>query len=120
MTLLKKSAAVEAKENCQKLRADANWMTGVVEASYSNTFKGSRILASNRSTLTRTNSQAIFDFFGDLVSVKSPSHLIELSTAHVREAVRRGFHFKARNFGCLRRRWREALMVELGALQKNA
>ncbi len=48
--LVEKSAAVEAKENCEKLRADANWMTGVVEASYSNTFKGSRILASNRST----------------------------------------------------------------------
>jgi phasin len=75
----------EAKENYERMKAATDEMTGMVEASYSSAVKGARDYGLKVIDITRANASAAFDLCGKLVTVKSPSEAIELSTAHARQ-----------------------------------
>jgi phasin len=75
----------QAKENYEKLKAAAEEATDVLEETYSTASKGAAEYGLKLIEAARVNSNAAFDFAGALMTVKSPSDLLELSTAHARK-----------------------------------
>ena len=56
----------------------------MLETVYSTASKGSTEYGLKVIEIARTNTNAAFDFVEELFGVKSPSELVELSTAHAR------------------------------------
>jgi phasin len=59
--------------------------TTLMKDSYSRTVKGAQEYNAKVIEFAQTNTEAAFDFAQELVGVKSPSELFELSTNHSRE-----------------------------------
>jgi phasin len=77
--------ASQAKETYEKMKAAAEEATDVIEDTYANVAKGAADYGLKVIEATRTNTNAAFDFYTDLMNVKSYSDIIELSTAHARK-----------------------------------
>jgi phasin len=75
----------QAKENYEKVKAAAEEATDMLEETYATATKGASDYGLKVIETARTNTNAAFDFFGALLAVKSPSELIELTTAHSRK-----------------------------------
>jgi phasin len=75
----------QAKDNYDKLKAAAEEATDVLEETYANVAKGATEYGLKMIEAARANTNAAFDFVSELMAVKSPSELIELSTAHARK-----------------------------------
>ena len=75
----------QAKENYEKLKAAAEEATDVLEETYSNATKGSTEYGLKLIDAARVNANAAFDFFSQVIAVKSLSEALELSTAHARK-----------------------------------
>ena len=75
----------QAKENYEKLKAVAEEATDVMEETYATATKGSTEYGLKLIDAARLNTNAAFDFFSELITVKSLSEAIELSTAHARK-----------------------------------
>jgi phasin len=75
----------QAKENYEKLKAAAEEATEVMEETYATATKGSTEYGLKLIDAARLNTNAAFDFFGELIAVKSLSEALELSTAHARK-----------------------------------
>jgi len=75
----------QAKDNYEKMKAASEDMAGVVEAAFATASKGATEYGLKVIEVTRANTTAAFDFVGKLMSVKSPSEAVELSTAHARQ-----------------------------------
>lgn len=73
-----------AKENYDKLKAAAEEATDVLESTYSTASKGAAGYGLKVIENTRTNSNAAFDLFGEMMTAKSVSEVVELSTAFMR------------------------------------
>src|SRR5579863_5667975 len=74
----------QAKDTYEKMKAAAEEATDVLETTYSTATKGASDYGLKVIEATRTNTNAAFDFFGELITAKSPSELIELSSSHAR------------------------------------
>ena len=74
----------QTKDAYEKIKATAEQNTEMLEACYSTASKGSTEYGLKVIEIARANTNAYFDFVGSLFGVKSPSELIELTTAHSR------------------------------------
>jgi phasin len=77
--------ASQAKENYEKLKAAAEEATDVLEDTYATAAKGASEYGLKVIEASRVNTNAAFDFFTELMTVKSYSDMVELSTAHARK-----------------------------------
>jgi phasin len=77
--------ASQAKETYEKMKAAAEEATDVLEGTYATAAKGAADYGLKLIEATRVNTNAAFDFYTELMTVKSYSDMIELSTAHARK-----------------------------------
>lgn len=75
----------QAKDNWEKMKAATEDATDMIESSYSTASKGAADYGLALIDAARANTNATFDFCGQIVTAKSLSEVIELSTAHMRK-----------------------------------
>ena len=75
----------QAKDTYEKMKTAAEEATDVLEDTYANASKGAADYGLKVIEASRTNTNAAFDFYKDLMTVKSFSEVIELSTTHARK-----------------------------------
>ena len=75
----------QAKENYEKMKSAAEEATDVLEGTYATASKGASDYGLKVIEAARLNTNATFDFANELMTVKSFSELVELSTAHMRK-----------------------------------
>jgi phasin len=75
----------QAKDTYEKMKAMAEETTDVLETTYSTATKGASEYGLKVIDTARTNTNAAFDFAGELMNAKSFSEVIELSSAHARK-----------------------------------
>jgi phasin len=79
-----KSVAM-AKENYDKMKSTAEEATDVLEETYSTASKGCSGYGLKLIETARTNSNAAFDLFGEMLTAKSYAEVIELATGYARK-----------------------------------
>jgi phasin len=75
----------QAKENYEKLKSAAEKATDVLEDTYATATKGVSDYGLKVIEAARVNTNSAFDFASQLMTVKSLSEVVELSTAHSRK-----------------------------------
>jgi len=75
----------QAKDTYEKMKAVAEEATDVLETTYSTASKGASDYGLKVLEAARTNTNAAFDFAGELITAKTLSEVIELSSAHARK-----------------------------------
>jgi phasin len=75
----------QAKDTWEKMKAASEEATDLLEDSYSTAAKGSADYGLKLIDVARANANAAFDFATELMTVKSLSEMVELSTAHTRK-----------------------------------
>jgi len=74
----------QAKQNYEKVKNAAEQATDVLEDTYSTTSKGCSDFGLKMIEAARTNTNAAFDFYGELLTAKSFAEVVEKSTAYSR------------------------------------
>jgi phasin len=74
----------QAKDGYAKMKAAAEDTTGVMETTYATASKGATDYGQKVIEITKANTATAFDFISKLMSVKSVSEAVELSSAHAR------------------------------------
>lgn len=82
--IAEKSVA-QAKESYEKMKSVAEDATDVLEDTYATASKGAADYGLKVIEAARENTNAAFDFYTQLMTVKSLSEVVELSTAHARK-----------------------------------
>jgi phasin len=75
----------QAKENYEKMKSAAEEATDVLEDTYATATKGVSEYGLKVIEAARENTNSTFDFYSSLMTVKSYSDVVELSTAHARK-----------------------------------
>jgi len=75
----------QAKDNWEKMKAVTEDATDMIETSYSTASKGASDYGLALIDAARSNTNAAFDFCGQIMTAKSLSEVIELSTSHTRK-----------------------------------
>ena len=75
----------QAKENYEKVKSAAEQATDVLEDTYSTASKGCASYGLKVIEATRANSDATFDLMSELMTAKSYSEMVELSSAYLRK-----------------------------------
>lgn len=75
----------QAKENYEKVKSAAEQATDVFEDTYSTASKGCASYGVKLIETARANSDATFDLMNELLSAKSYSEVVELSSAYMRK-----------------------------------
>jgi phasin len=75
----------QAKDNWEKMKAATEEATDLIETSYACASKGAADYGMKMIEAARANTNAAFDFATELMTVKSLSEAVELSTAHMRK-----------------------------------
>jgi len=75
----------QAKENYEKMKSAAEQATDVLEDTYSTASKGCAGYGLKLIETARANSDAAFDLMGELMTAKSYSEVVELSSAYLRK-----------------------------------
>src|SRR3954466_12308903 len=75
----------QAKEGYEKMKTAAEEATDVLEDTYATASKGAADYGAKLIETARVNTNAAFDFYTELMTVKSFSEMVELSTAHARK-----------------------------------
>src|SRR6202012_5035448 len=75
----------QAKDTYEKMKAAAEEATDVLETTYSTASKGASEYGLKVIDTARINTNAAFDFANELITAKSLSEVIELSSAHARK-----------------------------------
>ncbi len=75
----------QAKDTYEKMKAAAEEATDVLETTYSTATKGASDYGLKMIEAARINTNAAFDFAGELITAKTLSEVVELSSAHVRK-----------------------------------
>ena len=74
----------QAKVNYEKMKSAAEQATDVLEDTYATASKGCSGYGLKVIETARANSNAAFDLFGELLTAKSYSEAVELTTAYMR------------------------------------
>jgi phasin len=77
----------QAKENYEKMKFAAEEATDVLEDTYATATKGAADYGLKLIETARLNTNAAFDFYSELMTVKSFSELVELSNTHTRKQL---------------------------------
>src|SRR6202167_3572539 len=75
----------QAKDTYEKMKAAAEEATDVLETTYSTATKGASDYGMKVIETARVNTNAAFDYAGELLAAKSLSEVIELSSTHARK-----------------------------------
>jgi phasin len=75
----------QAKDTYEKMKAVAEEATDVMESTYSTASKGASDYGLKVIEAARVNTNAAFDYAGELLAAKTFSEVIELSSAHARK-----------------------------------
>jgi phasin len=75
----------QAKETYERMKTAAEEATDVIEDTYATASKGASEYGLKLIEASRENANAAFDYASELVTAKSVSEVIELSTAHLRK-----------------------------------
>ena len=75
----------QAKENYEKMKVAAEEATDMMEDTYATASKGASDYGLKLIEVARANTNAAFDLANELFKVKSPSEIVELTTAHARK-----------------------------------
>ena len=75
----------QCKDTYEKMKAAAEEATDVLETTYSTATKGASEYGLKVIEATRMNTNAAFDYAGELATAKTLSEVIELSSAHARK-----------------------------------
>src|SRR5580658_4200166 len=75
----------QAKDTYEKMKAAAEEATDVLETTYSTATKGASDYGLKMIELARANTNAAFDFAGEMMAAKTLSEMVELSSAHARK-----------------------------------
>ena len=75
----------QAKDNWEKMKAVTEDATDMIETSYSTASKGASDYGLALIDAARANTNATFDFYSQIMTAKSLSEMIELSTSHARK-----------------------------------
>lgn len=81
---LAEKGIAQAKENYEKVKSAAEQATDVIEETYSSASKGCTDYGLKVIETVRTNSNAAFDLYGDLLTAKSFAEVVEKSTSYMR------------------------------------
>jgi phasin len=82
---LAEKSVSQAKDNWEKMKAATEEATDMIETSYSTASKGASDYGQAVIDAARANANAAFDFYSQIVTAKSLSEVIELSTSHARK-----------------------------------
>jgi phasin len=82
---LAEKSVSQAKETYEKMKSAAEEATDVIEDTYATATKGAAEYGLKWIEAARENANASFDFASKCLTVKSPSEMIELATAHARK-----------------------------------
>ena len=82
---LAEKSVSHAKETYEKMKSAAEEATDVLEDTYATASKGASDYGLKLIETARANTNATFDFYTELMTVKSVSEFVELSNAHVRK-----------------------------------
>src|SRR5438046_2268444 len=75
----------QAKETYERMKSAAEHATEVMEDTYSTATKGASDYSLKMIEAARNNTNAAFDYYVELMGVKSLPEMVELSTAHARK-----------------------------------
>jgi phasin len=75
----------QAKDTYEKMKAAAEEATDVLETTYSTATKGASDYGLKMIELARSNTNAAFDFAGEVMAAKTLSEVVELTSAHARK-----------------------------------
>jgi phasin len=75
----------QAKDNYEKMKSVAEEATDVLEETYATASKGASDYGLKLIENARANSNAAFDLFGKLLTAKSYSEVVELSTGYLHQ-----------------------------------
>ena len=75
----------QAKDTYEKMKAAAEEATDVLETTYSTATKGASDYGLKVIEVARTNTNAAFDFAGEIMAAKTLSEVVELTNAHTRK-----------------------------------
>jgi|SRR6185312_3721365 phasin len=75
----------QAKDGWEKMRAVTEETAGLIEGSYATASKGATEYGRKVLEASRANTNSAFDYASQLLSAKSLSEVLELSSAHVRK-----------------------------------
>jgi phasin len=75
----------QAKDTYEKMKAAAEEATDVLETTYSTATKGASNYGLKVIEAARVNTNAAFDFAGELMAAKTLSEMVELSSTHARK-----------------------------------
>jgi phasin len=78
-------SVTQAKDNWEKMKVATEEATDMIESSYSTASKGASDYGLALIDAARSNTNAAFDFYSKIVTAKSLSEVIELSTSHARK-----------------------------------
>lgn len=81
---LAEKGIAQAKENYEKAKGAAEQATEMLEETYSTASKGCTDYNLKLIETARTNTNAAFDFYSDLLTAKSFAEVVEKSTAYAR------------------------------------
>src|SRR6201997_346853 len=82
---LAERGVAQAKDTYEKMKAAAEEATDVLETTYSTATKGASDYGLKVIEAARVNTNAAFDFAGEIMAAKTLSEVIELSSAHARK-----------------------------------
>ena len=82
---LAEKSVSQAKDNWEKMKAVTEDATDMIETSYSTASKGAADYGLALIDAARANTNATFDFCSQVMTAKSLSDIIEMSTAHARK-----------------------------------
>jgi len=75
----------QAKDTYEKMKAAAEEATDVLETTYSTATKGASDYGLKVIEVARANTNAAFDFAGEIMAAKTLSEVVELTSAHARK-----------------------------------
>jgi phasin len=81
---LAEKGIAQAKDNYEKIKSAAEQATDTLEDTYSNASKGASDYGLKLIETARTNSNAAFNLFGELLTAKSYSEVVERTTGFMR------------------------------------
>ncbi|MBV1699418.1 MAG: phasin [Hyphomicrobiales bacterium] len=75
----------QAKDTYEKMKAAAEEATDVLETTYSTATRGASDYGLKVIEVARANTNAAFDFAGEIMAAKTLSEVVELASAHARK-----------------------------------
>lgn len=78
-------SVTQCKDNWEKMKAATEEATDMIEDSYATASKGCADYGLKLIEMSRANTNAAFDLASELLTAKSMSEAVELSTSHIRK-----------------------------------